>query len=393
MTADSQANAGRSASSRGAMAAALLIGTVGLVIAGVQPVFFGALLAADRLSAAQVGHVAAAELVSIGIGVVIAESFLERVSVWLSTLVALALVASLNLATVWTSGLGVLFVRGLVGLSAGVLVWMTTGVIVRSARPTALSAAFLLTQAIVQFATSTGLAIAAPNARDGVPVTIAVLAVVAMLLVPLLPKRLNPLPRDPAQVSGLPPLRGWVVLAASLLIQSCIVGAWVYFEPLGRQAGMTPQQVAFAVPASLGAQVVGGFAAIFLARRLPWFVSLIVSSIALSAVLFILSTPPGATVFFVLETLFGAVWIFITPFLTPLSIENDPTRRTALLVPSAVLVGSGLGPLAASTLADDASAGRVLQLCALLAIGATLLIVGLYVTRSRVAGGQAAPHA
>jgi hypothetical protein len=95
----------------------------------------------------------------------------------------------------------------------------------------------------------------------------------------------------------------------------------------------------------------------------------------------------------VLETLFGAVWIFITPFLTPLSIENDPTRRTALLVPSAVLVGSGLGPLAASTLADDASAGRVLQLCALLAIGATLLIVGLYVTRSRVAGGQAAPHA
>jgi fucose permease len=182
-------------------------------------------------------------------------------------------------------------------------------------------------------------------------------------------------------------------LAASLLIQSCIVGAWVYFEPLGRQAGMTPQQVAFAVPASLGAQVVGGFAAIFLARRLPWFVSLIVSSIALSAVLFILSTPPGATAFFVLETLFGAVWIFITPFLTPLSIENDPTRRTALLVPSAVLVGSGLGPLAASTLADDASAGRVLQLCALLAIGATLLIVGLYVTRSRVAGGQAAPHA
>ncbi|WP_062786680.1 hypothetical protein [Novosphingobium capsulatum] len=375
------------------MAAALLIGTVGLVIAGVQPVFFGALLAADRLSAAQVGHVAAAELVSIGIGVVIAESFLERVSVWLSTLVALALVASLNLATVWTSGLGVLFVRGLVGLSAGVLVWMTTGVIVRSARPTALSAAFLLTQAIVQFATSTGLAIAAPNARDGVPVTIAVLAAAAMLLVPLLPKRLNPLPRDPAQVSGLPPLRGWVVLAASLLIQSCIVGAWVYFEPLGRQAGMTPQQVAFAVPASLGAQVVGGFAAIFLARRLPWFVSLIVSSIALSAVLFILSTPPGATAFFALETLFGAVWIFITPFLTPLSIENDPTRRTALLVPSAVLIGSGLGPLAASTLADDASAGRVLQLCALLAIGATLLIVGLYVTRSRVAGGQAAPHA
>ncbi|NKJ44904.1 hypothetical protein [Novosphingobium sp. SG720] len=393
MTADSQANAGQGALSRAAMAAALLIGTVGLVIAGVQPVFFGALLAADRLSAAQVGHVAAAELVSIGIGVVIAESFLERVSVWLSTLVALALVASLNLATVWTSGLGVLFVRGLVGLSAGVLVWMTTGVIVRSARPTALSAAFLLTQAIIQFATSTGLAIAAPNARDGVPVTIAVLATAALLLVPLLPKRLNPLPRDPAQVSGLPPLRGWVVLAASLLIQSCIVGAWVYFEPLGRQAGMTPQQVAFAVPASLGAQVVGGFAAIFLARRLPWFVSLMVSSIALSAVLFILSTPPGAAAFFVLETLFGAIWIFITPFLTPLSIENDPTRRTALLVPSAVLVGSGLGPLAASTLADDASAGRVLQLCAVLAIGATLLIVGLYVTRSRIAGGEAAPHA
>lgn len=361
------------------VAAAMAIGTMGVMIAGVQPVLFGALLSAGRITATQIGHIAAAELIAIGIGVVIAEAALERAPVWLVAAVSLVLLATLNLATIAVDGNGVLLVRALAGLPAGALVWTTTAVIVRSPRPTQLSAAFLLTQAILQFATSTGLALVAPQARDGVPITIACLCAAMLVFVPLLPRRFMPLPKEAEQVSGLPPLRGWVVLLACLLIQGCIVGAWVYFEPLGRQAGMTPAQLAFAVPASLGAQVTGGIAAILLSKRVPWFASLVLASTALAALLLVLSLPPGATIFFALETVFGALWIFVTPFLTPLSIKNDPTRRTALLVPSAVLIGSGLGPLAASALASEHDAARVLRLCALLAIIATALIVALQV--------------
>lgn len=373
-----------------AAAAAMVIGTMGVMIAGVQPVLFGALLSAGRISTAQIGHIAAAELISIGVGVVLAEALFERASIRLTTTIGLILLAAMNLTTIAVEGDGILLVRALAGVPAGALVWMTSAVIVRSSRPTQLSAAFLLSQAVLQFATSTGLALIAPQARDGVPIAIACMCGAALLLVWMLPRRFSPLPKDETQVSGMPPLRGWIVLLACLLIQGCIVGSWVYFEPLGRQAGMTSAQIAFAVPASLGAQVAGGFAAILLSRRVPWFASLVTACALLSALLLALSIPPAATIFFALETAFGALWIFVTPFLTPLSIEHDPTRRTALLVPSAVLIGSGLGPLAASTIATEHDAARVLRLCALLAILATALIVGLHLLRQRKVAPKAA---
>ena len=367
--------------SKASIAAAFVIGTMGVMIAGVQPVLFGALLSAHRITPPQIGHAAAAELIAIGIGVAIADLTLERRSVRLTATASLVLLALFNAATIFADGFGILIVRGLAGLPGGVLLWMATAVIVRSAAPTALSAAFLVTQAILPFMVSTALAVAAPQARDGVPIALAVLSLASLLLVALLPRLFMPLPKNPTGGGGLPPARGWIVLLASLLIQACIVGAWVYMEPLGKQAGMSGTQIAFAVPASLGAQVAGGTLAILLAKRVPWLGALISSSVLLSAVLVVLSLPPAPMVFFALETVFGALWIFITPYLTPLSIAYDRTRRTALLVPSAVLIGSGVGPLAASALASEDDAARVLQLCAALAIASVMLILTLHVTR------------
>ncbi len=110
--------------------AALVIGTMGLMIAGVQPVLFGALIAAHRISTAQIGHIAAAELISVGIGV--ADAMLTCESLRVAATGALILLAALNLATILVDGTGVLIVRGLAGLPGGVLLWMATAVIVLS---------------------------------------------------------------------------------------------------------------------------------------------------------------------------------------------------------------------------------------------------------------------
>lgn len=372
------------------VAAALVVGTMGVMIAGVQPMLFGALLSVGRISAAQIGHAASAELIAIGIGVVIAAGALEKMSVWVTSAAALLLMAVLNIVTTYTHGIELIIVRALVGIPEGVLLWMASAVIVRSARPTSLSAAFLLTQAVLQFTLSTGLAIASSENPDAVPFALAALSAVSLLFVPLLPRMFKPLPKASTTVSGMPPIRGWVVLVITLLIQGCIVGAWVYMAPLGKQAGMTPTLVAYAVPASLGAQVLGGTLAIILAKRIQWLTALVTSSVVLSGVLVILSLPPAPSVFFVLEVSFGALWIFITPYLTPLSIEYDSTRRTALLVPSAVLIGSGIGPLAASIFATEQDASGVLRLCAVLAVAAVALIFALNISRS--SSGDVAFH-
>lgn len=367
--------------SRMTIGAAFVVGTMGVMIAGVQPVLFGALFAEGSITAAQIGYIAAAELISIGLGVALADFALERKPVWMTASAALLLIVLLNIVTTYTRGFELLLVRTLAGLPSGVLLWMTTAVIVRSASPTALSAAFLLTQAVLQFAVSAGLAFGAPQNPDGVPWTLAALCAVSLLLVPQLPKAFAPLPKDPSTISGLPPFRGWVVLLVTLLIQGCIVGAWVYMEPLGHQAGMTPDLVKYAVPASLGAQVCGGALAIVLAKRVSWLGALTTSSVLMAVVLVILSLPPAPEIFFALVTGFGALWIFITPYLTPLSIQHDPTRRTAQLVPAAVVIGSGVGPLVAAAFATESDASQVLQLCAVFSTVSVVLILLLNIIK------------
>lgn len=371
--------------SRAQIAAILFIGTVGVTIAGVQPVLFGALLEAKRITLPQIGHAATAELLTLGIGVPLAGWLLTARAVRPAIVIAAILLAIANLATLAVSGEGVTAVRAITGLAGGVLLWLSVAAIVRSPVPTVLSACSLLLQAFVQCLVAAGIAAVAPGAVAGVPLVIAALGVVVVMLMPLVPRRFVPLPREET-ASGLPPARGWAVLATMLLLQASIVGAWVYMEPLGREAGLSATQLSLAVPLSLGAQLVGGALALALASRVSWIVALTIASVLLAAILLWMAAPPAPSLFLALEIAFGALWTFISPYLTPFAIDNDPTRRTAELGPAAMLIGSGLGPLVASAIADERHAGMVLQICAGLAGLATMLIVALFVTRKGAQG-------
>lgn len=370
------------------MAASLLIGTVGVTIAGVQPILYGALYSAGRIDMAQIGHAATLELLALGIGVVLGGALMRGNRLRPVAVLAALLLAAANLATLSASGEMVAVVRGLAGLPGGVLLWVMTAAVVRSAKPATMSAAALLTQALVQSSTAAIVSFVAPGVVAAVPVAIAALCAVAILATPALPRAFAPLPKEPT-ASGLPPVRGWLVLGATLLLQAAIVGAWVYMEPVGRQAGLNDAQIAFATPASLAAQIVGGIIAMMLAQRLRWFPALMVAVSGLVLLLLGMSRVPAPTIFIMMEMGFGALWTFSSPFLTPLSIENDPTRRAAMLGPAAMLVGSGLGPVAASMLVGDDNAILVLRLSALFAGAAMLLIIGLFATRHRTAEAPA----
>src|ERR1700736_90434 len=54
------------------IAALLTVGTVGMMITGVQPVVFGALVREGRLSVAELGQATTAEFLALGIGVLVA---------------------------------------------------------------------------------------------------------------------------------------------------------------------------------------------------------------------------------------------------------------------------------------------------------------------------------
>jgi hypothetical protein len=338
-------------------AAVMYVGIIGIMIAGVQPLLLGALEQEGRLTAAQLGHAATAELLTMGLAAGIAGGMLKGDHLrWIGLIAGLTL-ALLDVATTRASGETLTLIRAAAGLPSGLLMWITIGMITRAPRPEQWSGAYLTLQTLAQFLLSlvlTGLVVARYGANGGFW-ALAGISGLAGLAALAAPPRYAPLAHADAP-GGLPSVRGWVALAACFLFLAFIVAVWVYAEPLSHQAGHRPQIFGYAVSLSLICQVAGGAAATVLAGRLPWFWTLLACAIVDFAILALFASLPGPVMFLVASGVFGFIWLFVLPFLVPMVIEADPTRRAAMLLAGAQLLGGSLGPLLASLVVTDADA-------------------------------------
>jgi hypothetical protein len=352
---------------------------------GVGPLLLGGLEGAGRLTANQLGLAGMGELVAMGIGAaVVGPLFGERRLRLAAVTCGLAL-AALDLATTRASGDLLIGVRALAGLPAGVMIWLITGMIVRAPRPERWAGLYLTIQTLLQLGvvSAIGAFIVGPFGPDGGFVVLAVLTVSAVLVSLAIPAAYAPLVETEDNPKGLPSARGWIALAAVFCFQAFILALWIYAEPLSRQAGHPASVASAAFAVSLAAQVAGGAAATALAGRLSWFWSLAVAVALAIGALFVMAALPSAPVFLVAAGVFGFVWLFASPYLTPLAIEADPSRRAALLGPGASLLGCGAGPLLASFVVTGADVRPAAWLGVGLALVTLMIIAFLHLTRSR----------
>lgn len=361
------------------------VGLIGVLFPGVGPLLLGGMEASGRLTAAQIGVAGMAELVAMGIGAAVVGPLFGERRLRLAAATCGLLLAALDVATTRTSGDLLILLRALAGLPAGAMIWLITGMIVRSPRPERWSGLYLTIQTLLQLGVVTAIGAVVmgrfgPNGGFLVLAGLTVSAAVAGLAVP---GGYAPLPEAADNPKGLPSPRGWVALAAVLCFQAFILAVWIYAEPLSRQSGHAPNVASAAFAVSLAAQVAGGAAATALAGRLSWFWSL-TTAIALAILaLFVMAALPSAAVFLAASAVFGFVWLFASPFLTPLAIEADPTRRAALLGPGASLLGCGAGPLLASFVVSATDVRPAVWLGVGLAVATGAIVAGLHLTKSR----------
>jgi hypothetical protein len=246
------------------------------------------------------------------------------------------------------------------------------GMITRSPRPERWSGVYLTLQTLAQFLVSLWLtaAVVSKYGANGGFIALAAISGLAGLVALVGPSRYAPLALAGAP-SGLPSVRGAVALAACFLFLAAIIAVWVYAEPLSHQAGHGPQIFGYAVSVSLICQVAGGAAATALAGRLPWFWTLLGCTLVDLVLLAAFASLPGPTIFLVVSGAFGFIWLFVLPFLVPVVIEADPTRRAAMLLSGAQLLGGSLGPLMASLVVTDVDARGAI------AFGAAALVVAM----------------
>jgi hypothetical protein len=352
--------------------AATAVGINSLLVLGVLPILLGSLADDGRLSNSQIGLCAMLELVAMGastglMGLIRAPGRLRLIGVLAS--VGLAVV---DLCGVSERGAALLALRTAAGAIEGVLLWITVGFIVRTATPERWGGVFFTAQTAAQLvlALLLSLAVFPRFGADGGFVALAIVSLVGVAPALVTPSSYPPLPTRPGE-GGAPPPRGWIALAATVLFVAGGGAIGVYLQPLAHEAHLSAAVARTALWTSLVGQVAGGALATVLAGRVRYFAVFVVGS-ALSLVIWAVLGLDAPAWVFVLDNIFsGVVSLLLAPFIAPMTIEADPTRRAAVQTGAAQLLGGALGPLLSSQVVGDKDVRGVLWL------GGGLLLVGL----------------
>lgn len=366
-------------------AAAISLGVVALLIAGLMPLLLSALSEEHRLSASGIGLTAMLEALSTGLVTGLAGIVLKPRRLRLTAALASVILAAIDLATLKTSGPSVMLIRGLAGLPEGIMLWIAIGLIARAKTPERWAAMLFTGMGLTQLGAATALS-AYLLPRFGANGGYAALAASALLGVPaalFVPHRFGVTPGAQASGAGAPPPRGWVALIGTLSFAAPLAAVAVYLVPLARQAGLSIAAGRTAVSVGLACQILGGALATVLAGRIRYITVFWGCTIALLATWAVYAVASPAWLFVTVSGLAGVCGGLGGPFLVPMTIEADPTRRAAMQSGAVQLLAGALGPFLAALVVGDRNTHGVLVLAAALALFGLALVAALHRTAHR----------
>ena len=345
--------------------AIVFVGTIGILIPGIQPVVLGALLTEEHINLSQLGHAASVELLVMGLTAALAAALLAPRQLRAVCIAAGLALALGNYFTPLARGEWVTAVRAITGAAGGLLIWITASMVARSAAPDRWAGIYLTVQTLAQLIVAAIMTswINPKIAVQGDFGLLAVAGLVCAVASVALPAAFVALPKGAGadqRSFAIPPPRGLAALGAPLLLMMCIVAIWVYYDPIALQAGLSLRISGMAVSISLAFQVLGGTLATLTAGRLRWFPVFMTCAAVDFGMIALLGAHPSAFLFLLDAAVFGFIWLFILPFLVPMTIEADPSRRSAALISGVALLGGSLGPtLAGMIISPDDTRGAL----------------------------------
>lgn len=353
----------------------VLLGIGAGCISALQPLLLELLRAAGKLDIGQIGLAATAEAAGMAIASTLAALCLPLTRLKAKAGLAIAAMLIANGGTTVTEGGVIVALRFVNGAGAGVLLWALIGVFSRSAQPARLFAIYVTAQSVLALALSQAIGeVVAPAFGHGGAYGLLVAMNIAMLFA--LPSLADALPGAGHAARGLPGGRAMVALFAIAAFLAGIMSLWVYLLPVLRGAGFDARTAGHAVSVGIAAQIAGGLLAAILAPRLGAMAAWI-AGIAIAGVAVLLLTQGGSSlVMLAAAAAFGFVWIFVPPFQMPAVLAVDPSGRGAMLVGTAQLGGTVIGPLGAAPLVERHGAGAAATAAlAWLALSLVLLVV------------------
>jgi MFS transporter, DHA1 family, inner membrane transport protein len=356
------------------------LGTGAGCISALQPILLNLLLGAGKLGVSEMGAAATAEAAGMAVATTLAAFFLPLRRLRLVAFIALTAMLLANAGTVLASGAAIVALRLLSGSGAGILLWILVGMFTRSPAPARLFAIYVTAQSILGLVLSQAMteAIVPLLGYSGGYIVLSVMNLLLLLAVWLMPDSMGG--RDTG-ILGLPPLLPCLAIVAISCHLAGILAVWVYILPLLKELGYPAGATALAVPVTIAGQIAGGIAATILASRLSPLKAWIFGLVVIAAGIFALTLSTSPAMMLTAVAVIGFLWIFVPPFHMPVLLSLDASGRGAMLIGTAQLSGTSLGPLAAAAMVSDQSVAAVIGVgLAFLAASLVLLAIA---SRSR----------
>jgi hypothetical protein len=352
--------------------ACIALGVVSLLLAGVLPEILGALADEHRISVAGIGLTATFEALSMGLTTAVASTWLPPSRLKRIGAVALLALALADFATMGAHGTGAMVARTIAGVPEGCLLWIMTSMIARTQTPERWAGIFFVVSTAAQFALALVFArwVLPQHGADGGFAGLALVSLIGFVFLIWVPSRFAPLPK-PEGESGAPPPRGWFALLATLIYVGATGTVGIYIQPLAHESGLDVEVARTSVWVSLAAQIAGGFAATLLAGHVRYFTAFVISTITFLAVWAVFLLHPPGWAFIAVNAAGGFIGIFMSPFLVPMTIEADPSRRAAVQSGGTQVLAGALGPFATSFVVGEGDVHGAIFL------GAVGLVVGM----------------
>jgi hypothetical protein len=368
--------------------AALLIGAIGLLVLGVQPVLYMAYVEHGRLDAAGLGTLAAAEIAMLAIGCALGVGALRHLPPLLLVAAGVALIIFGNLLS---PAVPLLLSRAIAGAGGGLLVAIAATAIAQQADVDRAAAGFLFLQATTQTGLLQALtALGNPGSAEQIQRLLAMLAVVAIPLGLGLGRSQHgaAVAAAPQPAQTFPGLLG---LATGGLFVGAIVGIWAYLGLWMAEAGLAPGSVGSLLAISLAGQMLGALLAMALSRRgSSAGRAFAAGGLLLVALAGLLMLGAAGRAAFALAALFGVAWMFATPALAGFLVEVDPARGALPHAATAQLVGAALvPPLVGAAAANRGMDAVLVMFGSLVGFSLGLLLLARHLAGRRASAGSA----
>ena len=356
------------------------LGTGAGCISALQPILLGLLSGAGKLGVSEMGAAATAEAAGMALATTLAAFFLPLRRLRLIAFGALTAMLLANAGTVLASGAAIVALRLFSGCGGGILLWILLGMFTRRPAPARLFAIFVTAQSIVGLVLSQAMtaAIVPLLGYAGGYIVLCGMNLLLLLAVWLMP---NSMGGRETGILGLPQLLPCLAIVAIGCHLAGILAVWVYILPLLKELGYPASAVALAVPVTIAGQIAGGIAATILATRLAPLTAWIFGLVVIAASILALTLSTNTLAMLTAVAVIGFLWIFVPPFHMPVLLNLDSSGRGAMLIGTAQLSGTSLGPLVAAAMVSNQSVRAVIGI-GLVFLAASLVLLAI-ASRSR----------